>query len=253
MPNIAGAATVAALILAQSSRVLAFAMTQTTLHDTLPRGATLEVRALDGSIEVRRGSGPATVVAKATPHDGFPIDMHVAQTRLADRWFVCAVSLSQRTCSDDDGDHGDTHTRIDFIVTLPPGVRLKAEDVSGNITARALASDVEAHAVSGNVSIVTSGTATAQTVSGALDVSIGRIDDRLAFDSVSGGVRLAVPANASAEIAAQSVSGAVRGSGGLAFAGEPQMVGSNVRAKLGDGGPHIDIHTVSGSIDVRTR
>jgi hypothetical protein len=210
------------------------------------------VRALDGSIDVRRGSGPATVFAKATPHDGFPIDMHVAETRLADRWFVCAVSLAQRTCSDDEGDHGDTHTRIDFIVTLPPGVRLKAEDVSGNITAQQLASDVDAGAVSGSVSIATSGTARARTVSGAIDARMGRVADGLAFDSVSGRVRLAIPANSSAEISAQSLSGDVRGSGGLAFQGDPQTVGRNMLAKLGQGGAHIDIRTVSGSIDVRT-
>jgi len=150
--------------------------------------------------------------------------------------------------------------RVNFTVRVPAGVRFAGRTVQGDVRAQGLRSRVSASSVSGGVDVQTSDVAEASTVSGHVRVSMGRMprDGSLRFSTVSGDVRLTLPADAGAELRANTVSGEIdtdfpmrmeassRGTGWV-------RVGQRVRGTIGRGGPELEISTVSGDIELRRR
>jgi DUF4097 and DUF4098 domain-containing protein YvlB len=241
---------------------------ETTLRNHLAAGSTLTVRTIAGFIHISRGSGDAIVRAVASPGDGTGIDMHVAQDRTAGSWTVCEVPLDVTSCSGSSHDN-NSHGHVDLTIGVPAGVKLDVTSVSGDVavtgatqsvTAKsvsgnvgiATAGDASASTVSGDVKIATGGSASAKTVSGNVNAHLGSLRGSTSFDSVSGRIALAVPHTSNADVSAKTLSGDVTGGSGVRFTGDQSFVGHNLRATIGRGGTPIDIHTVSGSIDVTT-
>ncbi|HEX8829644.1 MAG TPA: DUF4097 family beta strand repeat-containing protein [Longimicrobium sp.] len=150
--------------------------------------------------------------------------------------------------------------RVDFTVRVPAGVRFAGRTVQGDVRAEGMRGPVSASTVSGGVDVQTSDVAEASSVSGDVRVSMGRMprDGSLRFSTVSGDVRLTLPADAGAELRANTVSGEIdtdfplrmeatsRGTGWV-------RVGQRVRGTIGRGGPELEISTVSGDIELRRR
>ncbi|HEX8360942.1 MAG TPA: DUF4097 family beta strand repeat-containing protein [Longimicrobium sp.] len=150
--------------------------------------------------------------------------------------------------------------RVDFTVRVPAGVRFAGRTVQGDVRAEGMRGPVSASTVSGGVDVQTSDVAEASTVSGHVRVSMGRLprDGSMRFSTVSGDVRLILPADAGAELRANTVSGEIdtdfpmrmeassRGSSWV-------RVGQRVRGTIGRGGPVLEISTVSGDIELRRR
>jgi len=225
---------------------------ETALRNNLAAGSTLTVRTITGFIHVTRGYGEATVTAVSYPggHGG-PPDVHVAQSRSAGSWTLCEAPLTVNSC-DGEIDRDNTHGHVDFTITVPAGVKLHLTTVTADVAVTGATSDVTAESVSGDVRIVTSGSASAKTVSGSQNVHMGIPRDSASFDSVSGAVALSVPRATNAEVSVDTLSGSVTGGGIVHFTGDRNFVGHNVHATIGHGGTPVDIHTVSGSIDVTT-
>jgi hypothetical protein len=242
---------------------------ETTLRNRLAAGSTLTVRTVVGFIHITRGAGDATVIAVAHPGgDGHAVDVHVAQSRSAGSWTVCEVPLNVNSCDGEDN-RGNTHGRVDLTISVPAGVKLDLTTVSADVavagatssvTAGSVSGDVkiatsgdaDANSVSGNVEVAAGGFARAKTVSGNVNVRLGALRRSTSFDSVSGEIALAVPRATNADVSVNTLSGDVTGSGGVHFSGDQGLVGHNVHATIGHGGTPVDIHTVSGSIDVTT-
>lgn len=157
------------------------------------------------------------------------------------------------------GNTGNNPPRVDFTVRVPAGVRFAGRSVTGDVRAQGLRSPVTASTVSGSVDVQTSEEAEAGTVSGDVRVAMGRLPrtGSLRFNTVSGSVRLVLPADAGAQLRVNTVSGDVdsdfelrlngRESGSRSFV----RVGHNIRATIGRGGPDIEIRTVSGDVELR--
>jgi hypothetical protein len=242
---------------------------ETTLRNRLAAGSTLTVKTFTGFIHITRGSGDTIVQAVAHPGDRGTIDMHVAESRSAGSWTICEVHLDTHSC---DGDlHSKTYAsgRVDLTISVPEAIKLDLKTVSGDVAVADATSDVAVGSVSGDVKIATTGdafvksvsgdvkvvaggTATAKTVSGNVNVRLGTLRSSTSFDSVSGTIALAIPHDANAKVSANTLSGDVTGGGDIHFGGDKSFVGHNVRATLGQGSTPLDIHTVSGSIDVTT-
>lgn len=150
--------------------------------------------------------------------------------------------------------------RVDFTVRVPAGVRFAGRTVQGGVRTEGLRGPVSASTVSGSVDVQTSDVAQASSVSGDVRVSMGRLprDGSLRFSTVSGDVRLTLPADVGAELRASTVSGEIdtdfpmrmeATSRGNAFV----RVGQRVRGTIGRGGPELEISTVSGDIELRRR
>jgi DUF4097 and DUF4098 domain-containing protein YvlB len=128
---------------------------------------------------------------------------------------------------------GDVHTNATSgaIRVTRPGGRVDANTASGSVEIIGANNDVKAHAVSGRVSVQgTPGT-----------------NSYWDLRTISGSVELAVPSNANFHLTAENVSGQIRTD--IPIVIEEQSRHS-LRARLGNGGNRVEIHTVSGQIDV---
>ena len=124
------------------------------------------------------------------------------------------------------------HVVSGVIQVSNPGGRVDASTLSGSIDVDGATSDVKAHAASGRIAIQ------------------GNPSGHSYWDlkTVSGTVQLTVPASASFHLSAEAMSGEIRAA--IPIVIEEQGKHS-LRAHMGDGGGRVEVHTVSGSIEVR--
>ncbi|MHB8499633.1 MAG: DUF4097 family beta strand repeat-containing protein [Candidatus Acidiferrales bacterium] len=148
------------------------------------------------------------------------------------------------------------------------GDDVRATSVSGSVTISNAKGDVLAHSVSGEVQVNNpGGRVDSGSSSGSIDVrgangdvkahaSAGHVtvqgnpsgNSYWELRTVSGSVHIAVPSNANFHFSAGAVSGEIR-------AQVPIMIEEqgkhSLRAHMGDGGGRVEIHTVSGDIEVQ--
>ncbi len=133
---------------------------------------------------------------------------------------------------------------VNFAVEVPSGVGFVANNVSGNVDATNLRSDILATVVSGNATLSTSELVEANVVSGSIDATIGRADwgRDLEFAVQSGNLTLTVPSNTNAEVTATVISGTITSD--FALAGSP----THQDGILGSGGDALTLSVISGNI-----
>ena len=166
---------------------------------------------------------------------------------------VCALPVQRSAdpndaCRSNDRDswpsRNDADLRVDIDVSVPAGVRLSATSVAGEISAEQIQSDVNVTMVSGRVLVAGAGFPVRVT-------------------SVSGDVRIEVPANTNADFQATTLSGDIESDVPLSSRTrnvrlpDGQRIDGfgpkNVRATIGSGGPDLHVTTVSGDIELRQR
>jgi DUF4097 and DUF4098 domain-containing protein YvlB len=148
------------------------------------------------------------------------------------------------------------------------GEDLRASSTSGIVVASNIKGDVRISAISGSTQIVKpGGRVEASTASGAVEVqgatgdvkahaASGRVDvvgnpgssSFWDLNTVSGVVQLGVPKNANFHLAAEAVSGEIKAD--IPIVVEEQSKHS-LRARVGNDGGRVEVHTVSGQIRVR--
>jgi DUF4097 and DUF4098 domain-containing protein YvlB len=112
-----------------------------------------------------------------------------------------------------------------------PGGRVEADTASGAVEIQGASNDLKAHAASGRV--VVRGNPAANSY--------------WELKTASGSIQLIVPPTASFNLSAQAVSGEIRTD--IPIMIEEQSKHS-LRARMGNGGAHVDVQTVSGEIRV---
>lgn len=147
------------------------------------------------------------------------------------------------------------------------GDNIRATSVSGSVSVTNAKGDVVAHSVSGDVTVNNpGGRVDANTSSGSVGVRGGNSDVKAHASSgrvtiegnpsgnsywdlktASGSVDIAVPSAASFHFSANAVSGQIRTQ--IPIVIEEQGKHS-LRAHMGDGGGRVEVHTVSGGIEV---
>ena len=148
------------------------------------------------------------------------------------------------------------------------GDDVRATSVSGDVTVSNAKGDVLAHSVSGNIRVNSpGGRVDTGTSSGAIDVhgangdakarsSAGRLtvqgnpsgNSFWELRTVSGPVSIAVPSAADFHLSASAVSGQIRTEIPIVIEEEGKH---SLRARIGNGKGRVEIHTVSGGIDVQ--
>jgi DUF4097 and DUF4098 domain-containing protein YvlB len=117
------------------------------------------------------------------------------------------------------------------IQVSTPGDRVEADTGSGSVDIQGAAHDVRAHAASGRVSV--------QGNPGA--------ESYWELKTVSGGVQLSVPASANFHLSADAVSGEIRTDIPIMIEEQGKHI---LRARVGNGGSRVEVHTVSGEIRI---
>ncbi len=211
----------------------------------LDEGQTLEVKGITGRIRAELASGRAAevVAEKRGDRDDFA-EVHILVDENRDGVTVCAVygehNFGRSSCDyNDDGDRDrrgsnrSIDVEVDFVVLVPAGVDFAGTMVTGDVWAEGLRSDVDAN-----------------TVTGGIDVEIGRMDwDRLSFKTVTGDITLRVPADFDADVEFESLSGDLDSDFDIRVTRERRRwIGSHVRGTIGRGGRDLELNTVSGDV-----
>jgi hypothetical protein len=219
----------------------------------VPAGKTLEIRGVIGDIVATAATGnEVEVVATKRARRSDPSSVEIKVVEHEDGVTICAIYDDSNDCepghSRSSNRENDTH--VDFEVRVPRGVRFKANTVMGDIRVSGLDARVSAGSVSGDVRIATSDIANASTVSGSVEVSMGRTDweGTLSFSTVSGDIDVQFGADLNAEVSYNTVSGNLDSEWPIAMS---RGGARSLRGTVGKGGRKLTLTTVSGDVDLR--
>jgi len=223
----------------------------------VPAGQLVEIRGLNGNIHAEPAAGnDVEVVAYKTGqvYEGAGVQVRVVEHKSGVT--ICAVyPLADGQMSDcQPGANSpraslNNNVNVDFMVRLPKGVRFVGRTVNGQVEAKALEADTEAHTVNGNVRLSTAGAAKVETVNGSITASVGRIDCASKFSTVNGAITLEMPSGAAAAVHAGTKNGHIHTDFPLAV--RDYYVGGFADGEIGHGGPDLTIVTVNGTINLR--
>jgi len=154
------------------------------------------------------------------------------------------------------------------VIAHDLGEDFRANTASGSITARNVKGDVRIHAITGSMTVEKPGARVeATTTSGSVeiagagnDINANSVAGRVAvrgnpsgnsywsLKTTSGSVEVGVPSSASFHLSAEAVSGEIRASIPIVVEDQGKHT---LRARVGNAGGRVEIHTVSGGILVQ--
>jgi len=223
-------------------------------------GRQIEIKGLSGTIRATAASGSDVVVTATkigSPSNVAAVSIDVVSHSLGVT--ICAVYPSvvgrpPNTC--EPGDAGTMSVRdstgdgvsVEFVVEVPSGVTFVARTLFGDIVAAGLDSDAFVSSLAGDIEVSTTQLATAKTNWGSVVASIG-LDHwgrDLEFSTMTGDVRLTVPATTNAQVRATVQWGDITSDFPLDQVGPGDM-----RGTIGNGGPYLRLATLTGDIRLK--
>jgi hypothetical protein len=151
------------------------------------------------------------------------------------------------------GDNYSYCAKIDYEVTMPAGTALRLNTISGDLDLGGLNGAITAKTISGDVlSTDLTGPLTLRTVSG--DVKLSNLGHSpVDATSISGDVDVSWPATQGADLNLKTISGEVYADPAVTFSNlkERTYVGYELHGNLGNGGPLVTLHSVSGDVFFR--
>ncbi len=145
----------------------------------------------------------------------------------------------------------DVDVDVDFEVRVPSGVRFTGRTISGDVEAEDLGAFVLARTVSGDIYVSTSDLADAVTVSGSIEVAMGRADwsGDLEFHTVSGDITISFPESLNTKIEFESLSGDMDSDFPITITSRRnRWIGGRISGTIGEGGRSLSLKTVSGDV-----
>jgi hypothetical protein len=222
-------------------------------------GDALEIKGINGDIEVGRSSGSEVVVAaEMTGRRSDPGTVRVEVVEHGGGLTFCAVyptpdGKDENYCGA--GSDGRMSTerndvQVEFQVLLPEGIEFIGRTVNGDIEALDLGSDVSLNTVNGDIDLSTTGFAEAETVNGSIEAVMGGVELRngVAFSTVNGSISLDVDDGIDADLDASWLNGDFESD--IPFALNGRMSRGEATGVLGDGGADLELSTVNGSIRI---
>jgi DUF4097 and DUF4098 domain-containing protein YvlB len=140
---------------------------------------------------------------------------------------------------------------VDYTLTVPKKSRLdKVSTVNGGIEIEGVGGDVAASSVNGTVAASgLAGGVNLSTVNGSVKANFASLNKAISLKSVNGGVSVALPPEANADVSAHTLNGGINNAFSLPVK-KHFPVGQNLDSKLGQGGPEIELSTVNGGIHI---
>ncbi len=143
--------------------------------------------------------------------------------------------------------------KVDYRVSLPPGVRIEIETVNGAVTVRKAAGGVRATTVNGSVTVDdAAGDVELSAVNGSVQAKVSSPDSRGRHElaTTNGSVTLQVPNGVQGQFEAQTVNGGIHCD--LPFKVQGKFGPKHLKGSLGDGIGRFDLKTVNGSVTIKT-
>ena len=201
---------------------------------TLGAGDSVDVTALKSG----RNDDPATVSIDVVPLAGGGVRICTLYPDVPGR--------APNSCAP--GGNLSSHrndVKVDFTVRAPPGRRLEAAVVGGNLTALAMQNDVTLRSVGGDIAIATTEIAEASTMSGNITATIGSLNPSrdLQFGAADGDVTVTLPSAISAVADVSTLSGTATSDFPLTSVGA-----NHLRGTLGAGGSTVTLSSIAGDV-----
>lgn len=138
----------------------------------------------------------------------------------------------------------DNDVEVAFTVSVPAGVDLRGQTVTGALRADGMQSNVEFLAVTGDVFVTTTELAEAAIVTGNINASVGLADwgRDLSFAAVTGNLTVTIPSTTNAVVALSAVTGSVNSDFSL------NQTATGLAGTIGSGGPLLSVSTVTGNV-----
>jgi len=130
---------------------------------------------------------------------------------------------------------------------------LRAKSVSGNVTVKGVTGAVNANSVSGNVHVgENNGSVSGKSTSGNVEVEILQLSGSgdLEFASVSGNVRVKLPANLDADVRMSTLSGGLKTDFPLTIEEPEHGPGRRATGRIGGGSRNLKLSSTSGSVSL---
>jgi hypothetical protein len=231
----------------------------------IPEGRWINVRNMNGTIEVERATGDRVEVV-ATRHTRrgnadyvrFEVKKYGANEQDV---LVCALWGENASCSDlgSRGSYGDRGGRqnevwVEFKVRVPRGVKVAVQSVNGEVRVDGATAEVDAETTNGSILVsTTGGPVNASTTNGSVRAMMGKFDLKsdLRFETTNGSVIAEFAEDIDAEVDLSTVNGRFLTDFPVTISG--RIDPRRLRATLGKGGPRIRLSTTNGNVELRKR
>jgi DUF4097 and DUF4098 domain-containing protein YvlB len=142
--------------------------------------------------------------------------------------------------------------KVDYLITLPAGARIRVSTVNGAVTVDGLAGAIRASTTNGSVEISgAAGEVEASTVNGGITARYRRLDPDSThrFSTTNGSITVSLPEGDGGRIAARTVNGGVHND--LPLESADRTGRNRLEGRLGKGRGSLELNTVNGAIRLR--
>jgi hypothetical protein len=224
-------------------------------------GTKLTIENINGTIEVTQGSGrTAEVLVTKTVKKGDGSLVKAIMEADGSGLRVCTIYLNQdrnrNSCKGDNNnssrDGDNFQVEMHYVVKVPAGVQLTADNVNGNVVARGLDAPASLQTVNGDVTFEGATASSIQTVNGGIRGTFtrGSWNGTMAVETVNGGVELTFPGTLDATISGETVNGGIS-SADFPLTIEGKWGPKSFTGRIGGGASKLTIQTVNGGITLK--
>ena len=218
----------------------------------LAKGGRLEIVSGGGPVNVTASTGPMVevqIIRESRASTDEAAQQALAEETISDEVTPDRVKVqTTRPRGDNSGPFGRRRISTEYRVSIPPGlsVAIRGEnadvsltDVDGQFTLENTNGGFRARGLSGSI--------TATTVNGVIELDMERVTGEITATTVNGPIHVGVPAGLNATLEAKTVNGNVTVESALPFtAAEQERL--HVSGRFGSGGPAITLNTTNGPI-----
>ena len=212
---------------------------------TLASGARVEVRGINGKVDIETGTGATAevhVVRLARNREDLSYHkIFVEQT--------AGGGLVVRGEENKGRDYGDHQVRHQVTLRLPRTIELSVSGVNGRATVGAIEGPVQISGVNGAVEVAQAvGYANLSGINGRVKVNIQRLSERgIHVSGINGGVEIGFAEDLNADLEVTGINGRVNADvPNVTVMGKIER--NSFRAKIGSGGTPIIVNGINGSV-----
>jgi len=216
-----------------------------------------------GRLEIVSGGGPVNV----TPSAGQTVEIHSIRESRASTDEAALQALKEETISDEvapdrvkvqttrprgdnSGPFGRRGISTEYRVSIPAGLNVAIRGENADVSLNDVHGQFTLENTNGGFrAIGLSGSITATTVNGIIDLDIDQVAGDINATTVNGPIRIGLPADVNATLDARTVNGNVTVADALPFtAAERERL--RVSGRFGNGGPAVTLHTTNGPVRI---
>jgi hypothetical protein len=221
----------------------------------LQAGSRLSVTNVNGKIDVQPATGrQVEIVAEKSARGASTDAARQALGRIQILETVSPSEIRLETKLERSSGLSGGSLEVHYSMRVPPDVELKVSTVNGGIELTGLKGRVDAETTNGGIKATDlSGPLEASTTNGVVEADLVQVaEPGVRLECTNGGIRLRLPSDARATIAARITNGGIDTSG-LTLESSGTRSPRQLDASLNGGGPRIRLEGTNGGIQIRAR